>query len=78
MEDFEEDEVEFLVEEEDEVADLCNVIIVEYQDMIRDISQNYKHNVLIVLLWITLLRTVYKVESKEHSAVVEPEPELDS
>ena len=59
MEYFEEDKVQDLVEEEDEVADKCTVIIVEYWDIIREIACNCKRSVHIVSLLTTLLRSVH-------------------
>ena len=59
MEDSKEDEVEVSVEEEDEVIDLCNIIIVDHCGISREIVQNYKSNVVIVSLRITQLNTVH-------------------
>ena len=58
-EDFEEEKVEALVEEEDEVVNQCNVKLVEYWDTIRDISCNWKCIVHIVLLLTTPLIIVH-------------------
>ena len=57
MEETKEEDVEVLVEEEDEVVDLYNIIILEHWDIITEISLTCKHNVLIVSLLTTLLRT---------------------
>ena len=45
MEDFKEEEVKILVEEEDEVTDLCNVIIAYYWATTREIVQTYSCSV---------------------------------
>ena len=58
MEDSEEDEARVLVEE-DEVIELCNVIIVEYWGITIETFQTFSRNVPIVLLQITQLKTVH-------------------